>query len=95
MPRYPNPLPAGLVAERLAEAAARPFHAFWPDDLSLVAPGQFDWNRVLGSRQVTDAYLLALAASKGGRFVTFDRAAPIGAVAGAKDRHLEVITDVA
>lgn len=94
-PRYPNPLPAGLVAERLAEAAARPFHAFWPDDLSLVAPGHFDWNRVLGSRQVTDVYLLALAVSKGGRFVTFDRAVPVGAVASARDRHLEVITGVA
>ena len=71
------------------------FHAFWPDDFSLVAPGHFDWNRVLGSRQVTDVYLLALAVSKGGRFVTFDRAVPVGAVASAKDRHLEVITGVA
>ena len=83
------------MAERLAEAADRPFHSFWSDDLSLVTPGHFDWNRVLGSRQVTDAYLLALAANKGGRFVTFDRAVPIGAVAGAEDRHLEVITGVA
>ena len=83
-PRYPSPRPAGLVAERLAEAASQPFHAFWPDDLSLVAPGRFVWSRILGSRQVTDAYLLALAASKGGRFVTFDRAVPFGAVDGAK-----------
>ena len=58
-----------------------------------MAPGRFVWSRVLGSRQVTDAYLLALAASKGGRFVTFDRAVPVGAVDGAKGHHLEVITE--
>jgi uncharacterized protein len=50
-----------------------------------------DWSSVLGSRQVTDVYLLALAVHHGGRLVTFDRAVPLRAVANASARHLAVI----
>ncbi len=46
------------------------------------------WTSILGSRQITDAYLLALAVRKRGRFVTFDRAAPLDAVEGATAGHL-------
>jgi predicted nucleic acid-binding protein len=46
---------------------------------------------VLGSRQVTDVYLLALAVQQGGRLVTLDRAAPLKAVRGARTTHLAVI----
>lgn len=88
---YPNPVPAAAVAMRLAEAAALPLHEFWPDDVSLLAPGMIDWTRILGSRQVTDAYLLALAATRGGRLVTFDQGVPLAAVPGAKPGNLEVI----
>lgn len=50
-----------------------------------------NWSGVLGSRQVTDIYLLALAVNRGGRLVTFDRAIPLQAVPGAQPRHLVVI----
>ena len=43
---------------------------------------------MLGSRHVTDIYLLALAASRGGRLVTFDRSIARDAVPGAKTNHL-------
>lgn len=43
---------------------------------------------ILGPRQITGTYLLALAVHHGGRFVTFDRAAPLEAVAGATASHL-------
>jgi hypothetical protein len=36
-------------------------HQFWPDSLSLLDAGRLRWDRVLTSRQITDAYLLALA----------------------------------
>jgi toxin-antitoxin system PIN domain toxin len=87
-PTYPNSAPAAQVAERLAEAAGDDSHAFWPDDVSLLEPGRLDWSRVLGPRQVTDAYLLSLAVAHGGRFVTFDRGVSLPAVAGAQRRHL-------
>lgn len=90
-PGYPNSIPAALVAERLAEAAALPSHVFWSDDVSLLSRGQIDWTRILGARQVTDAYLLTLAVRHDGRFVTFDQAVPMAAVPGADHRHMEVI----
>jgi len=89
-PSYPGTLPPAAVAERLAAATTTDWHDFWPDSLSLL-DGGVDWRHVLGSRQVTDIYLLALAVSRGGRLVTFDRAIPMQAVPGAKPRHLVVI----
>ena len=90
-PGYMNPLPPAAVAARLAEATRASWHAFWPDGVSLLAAEVVDWNAVLGSRQVTDVYLLALAVRNGGRLVTFDRAIPLAAVPGAQSRHLVVL----
>ncbi|MCM2289804.1 MAG: PIN domain-containing protein [Sulfuritalea sp.] len=90
-PGYPGALPAAAVAERLAAATATGHHAFWPDAVSMLDAGRIAWNAVLGSRQVTDVYLLALAAQQDGRLVTLDRAVPLKAVPGAKARHLIVI----
>ncbi|MCF8199992.1 MAG: PIN domain-containing protein [Sulfuritalea sp.] len=90
-PGYPNALPAAAVAERLAAATMTTHHAFWPDAVSMLDAGRITWKSILGSRQVTDVYLLALAVEQGGRLVTLDRAVPLNAVAGAKARHLVVI----
>lgn len=45
-------------------------HHFWPDALGY---HQVRWHGVLGHRQVTDAYLAALARHHGGRLASFDR----------------------
>ncbi len=90
-PAYPNAVPAAQIAERLAEAARHPAHAFWPDAISLLEPGRLAWERLLSSRQVTDAYLLALAVEQGGRLVTLDRGVPLAAVRGAQSRHWVVL----
>lgn len=90
-PSYPASRPARLVAERLAEACQSPDHAFWPDDVSLLQVGLIDWSKVLGHRQVTDAYLLALAVRNGGRLVTFDQRIAVEAVAGAAPDNLVVL----
>lgn len=87
-PAYPGAESPAAVAARLAEAAATPWHEFWPDNLSLLDQETLDWRRLLASRQLTDAYLLALAARRDGRFVTFDRSIPLDAVPGAEPRHL-------
>lgn len=91
-PGYPNPVPAAQVAERLAEATQHPSHAFWADAISLLQPGILGWDRILTSRHVTDAYLLALAVQQGGRFVTLDRGVPLEAIGGALPEHLLVIS---
>jgi len=88
LPAYPNRQPAAVVAQRLGQAVADASHAFWPDSFSLLEAGLLRWDRVLGSRQVTDAYLLALAAANGGRLVTFDRGISVDAVPGAAKKNL-------
>lgn len=90
-PAYPGSLPASAVAERLGTATATRWHAFWPDSISLVDNATLDWNGVLGSRQVTDVYLLALAVRHEARLVTFDRGVPLRAVRDAAARNLAVI----
>lgn len=62
----PTPAAAGV----LSEIAAQPWHEFWPDRIAY-EPGAL--RGVIGHRQVTDAYLVALAAHMGGRVVTLDR----------------------
>jgi toxin-antitoxin system PIN domain toxin len=88
---YPRPQPVAAVAARLAEATATPHHAFWPDDLSVLEPARFAHDRWLDSRQITDAYLLALAVHRGGVFVTLDHGIDISLVTGATPRHLVTI----
>lgn len=91
-PAYPNRVPLAHVAERLAEAAQHPAHVFWPDSISLLQPDRLAWDRLLSSRQVTDAYLLALAVKRGGRLVTLDHDIPLAAVQGAQSKHLVVLS---
>jgi predicted nucleic acid-binding protein len=51
------------------------------------------WTRAClhGPRQVTDAYLLALAVAHGGRFVTFDRSLSLASVHGASEDHMTIL----
>jgi len=81
-------LPLREVATRLGEAINSPEHEFWPDELDLLGVRILDWSCILGHRQVTDAYLLALAVSHGGRLVTFERKISLKAVGGATKEHL-------
>ncbi len=53
----------------LAGITSHARHRFWADDLCYT---QVSWRGVLGHRQVTDAYLAALARHHGGRLITFD-----------------------
>jgi toxin-antitoxin system PIN domain toxin len=92
LPSYPNPQPAAAVALRLGLAVADASHAFWPDDCSLLDAGRIRWDHVLGSRQITDAYLLALATEHGGRLVTLDRGVAVQAVSRATARNLVTLS---
>lgn len=53
----------------LEEVTSQEAHRFWEDDLSY---GDVGMTGVIGHRQVTDAYLAALARRRGGRLATFD-----------------------
>jgi len=87
-PAYPNAPPVRTILDRLAAATATGLHEFWADDVSLLDDRLLDHSRILGSRQITDLYLLALAVKHGGRLVTFDTSIARQAVRGATPRHL-------
>jgi toxin-antitoxin system PIN domain toxin len=90
-PSYPNALPIRAVAARLVEATSTDLHAFWPDDISLLDPDIADLSRVHGPRQVTDAFLLAVAVRHEGRFVTFDARIATESVRGASAKNLLIL----
>jgi uncharacterized protein len=90
-PSYSHPIAIGEAFEILAEQIANTNHVSWPDDLSLLDPKLIDHTRILGPKQLTDIYLLALAVKNGGRLATFDRTIPVGAVRGAGPHHVVVI----
>ena len=82
-PRYPNsPGGPALVTELLRKFCRHPRHVFWPDAISLLDRELFVSGSSLSSRQITDAYLLALAVRHGGRLATFDQGIPAAAVTG-------------
>ena len=85
--RYPSPVSPREATERLRRATSTRHHRFLPCDVSILDEA-VRADRVHGSRQVTDVYLLALAMAHGCRLVTFDRAIPLSAVAGASAEHL-------
>ena len=90
-PRYPSPVPPSQAIRRLLGAASSQHHRFWACETSLLDGELIDPTRVHGARQVTDVYLLALATSRGGRFVTFDRHIPTSAVPSASEDNLVVL----
>jgi toxin-antitoxin system PIN domain toxin len=55
----------------LASLCAHPKHQFIADDVNAL---DLPWKSICGHRQVTDAYLAALARRHGAKLATFDRA---------------------
>ena len=90
-PRYPSPISPAEAIALLSRATAASDHAFWHCDVSLLDASAVDRTRVHSPRQITDAYLLALAVAHEGQLATFDRSIALAAVHGAHDHHLAVV----
>lgn len=58
-----------IAVDVLGQLVANPRHRFWPDSLGYTG---ISWRGVMGHRQVTDAYLAALARHHGGKLASFD-----------------------
>ena len=91
--RYRNPVgpPSEIVRilELLRDMAG---HVFWPDAISLADDRLFDPSALTTPEQITDAYLLALAVSNGGRLATLDRRLSPDAVRDGR-AALHLVTD--
>jgi toxin-antitoxin system PIN domain toxin len=69
-PAYSNSQPTPVVLISLASLCALPGHRFEPDALSILDGGV---EPLLSSAQVTDSYLVALAAYHGAKLATLDQ----------------------
>lgn len=88
---YTTPARLSDAIQQLHSWAQPPNHEFWPDDLSILDDAIIDHSRLLGPRQITDVYLLALAVRHGGRFVTLDTSVSLAAVRGARAEQLVTV----
>lgn len=61
------------AAALLADNLAHPAHQFWTDELSVPAAIKGVETRLQGYRQLTDAYLMALAVERKSVLATFDQ----------------------
>lgn len=91
LPSYGSPKPWAEAMSLLDQMVARHDHEFWPDDFSVLDATIIERSRLLGPRQITDVYLLAIAVKHDGRFVTLDRNISLAAVRGAEARHLVTV----
>lgn len=90
-PRYPSPISTTHAVALLTRACSTPWHEFWTCDVSLLRADEINASRIHSHRQITDAYLLALAVKRGGRLVTFDRSIALCVAPGATDDHMLVL----
>ena len=91
-PAYPSGQrsPAGVIGIlKGLKAAFLDSHEFWLDDVSLTDDSLFQGPLIGGSKIVTDAYLLGLAARHKGTLVSFDRSLPWQAIRGASRRLVQ------
>jgi hypothetical protein len=91
-PAYPTveATPAEVI-EHLAKFCAAREHHFWEDSIAITNPTIFAAQWIGGHAKITDAYLLALAVSRGGKLATFDRSIPVRAVHGARPENIELL----
>lgn len=90
-PRYPSPISVAHAIDLLARATHTRYHEFWSCTVSILDSKVIDRSRLHSPKQVTDAYLLALAVAHDGRFVTFDQSIALTAVPGATKQHLATL----
>ena len=79
------------LVRMLAESTQTAFHAFWPDEASILDARTFSHPRIHTGRHLTDLYLLALAVQRQGRLVSCGQRIPLSAVVGAGPQHLLVL----
>lgn len=95
-PRYGASMTRAVdLVDLLARFCAGKHHRFWSANVSLRDSTLFKPSLMRGHRQLTDVYLLGLAVKMGGCLVTFDRSIPLGAVVGATQASLAVVSEVA
>ncbi len=93
-PKYPNvnlsPAQAADLLVRLVEAN-RQTHSWWPETASLRDESVFDLAAITGHKQITDTWLLSIAAINQGKLATCDRRMGPAGVRGAVATQITAI----
>jgi hypothetical protein len=80
------------ILDRLGVLMAGPGHVFWPDDISIADVLEEPVRaRFVGSRQVTDFYLVALARKHAGKLATFDGSISRALAGTALEDFIEIV----
>jgi hypothetical protein len=92
-PAYMKPAPGIRSAIDLLQKTTETSnnHQFWANDLPLSALSSSMRHRLQGPKQITDAYLLAMAMHRNGTLVTFDYRMETLAPEGSVEREALVI----
>lgn len=86
-PRYPGNVSVATAVNLLQMATTDNRHVFWSCELPFT-DNMIRADRILGARQITDVYLLAVAVRENGVLVTLDSRIDISLVEGATPEHL-------
>ena len=70
----PNALTVADALDLLRANLGHPSHRFWEDDIPFLQSVEPCDDRLVGHRQISDAYLLGLAIHRRGKLATLDRA---------------------
>lgn len=91
MPSYPNNFKFEQVVAGFNRFTSNTHHEFIGQSLNLMKYDLIDWRHLQGHRQLTDAYLLALAVQENAQFVTFDNPINYRTVKNATPDNLLVL----
>lgn len=72
LPSYKHGVGLMAIKQELTNLTHASCHRFIPDDISLLSDELINWQHIQGGKQLTDAYLLALARHHGAVFVSLD-----------------------
>jgi toxin-antitoxin system PIN domain toxin len=87
-PAYGSPVNPGDLVSRLDAFRKSGHHRFLPQNVSLTDDTLFKRAFIRGHRQLTDIFLLGMAARAGVALATFDRTIPLAAAKGATRSRL-------
>ena len=87
----PYALPPDHAASMLHSNMQHPHHHHWPDEITFPEALDLLGVHLRGHRQVTDIYLMALAAHKKGRLATLDSSIPLIAAENRRSKIVEFI----
>lgn len=88
---YPNKFKVEEVVNKLRELIASQNFKFIEDNLDILESNTINWLQIQGSKQITDAYLLALATKNNSALATLDKKIELQTVKTAKRNNLVVL----